>query len=133
VGNVLASRAAPGEPWPIADTAAAPLHALGDETLITIPAAAKLLPPRGAAKGVNPSTPWRWCRKGVRVAGGGRLKLESVQIGAVTYTSRDALRRFLDRLAAARAGDVESAATRSDAARERAAAASGRRLEAAGI
>ena len=105
---------------------------LSGERRLTLPAAARTLPSRGNGS-TNPSTIWRWCRKGIRVPGGGRVRLECMQQGGTTFTSREALQRFFDRLQAARLGEVESISARTDRQRERAARASGQRLEAIGI
>lgn len=58
---------------------------IASETLLTIPEAAREIPP----KGVDVATVWRWVLRGTR----GR-KLESVLIGGRRYTSREALARF---------------------------------------
>lgn len=42
---------------------------------------------------VAPATAWRWALRGV-----GGVKLESIKIGGTRYTSREACRRFLERL-----------------------------------
>lgn len=57
------------------------------EKLITIPAAARSVPPAG----VHVATVWRWALYGLR---DGR-KLETLRVGGRTYTSAEALERFL--------------------------------------
>lgn len=49
----------------------------------------------------HPSTIWRACRKGVRAANGARIHLEHARFGRRVYTSREAIERFGQRLAAA--------------------------------
>ena len=56
-----------------------------NESLLSLKAASKLLPG-------NPhvATLWRWAQKGCRGA-----KLETVLVGGIRYTSREALDRFI--------------------------------------
>ena len=63
------------------------------EELISLPAAAKLLPRRRAAKRVHTSTIYRWTVNGLR-----GIVLESLQIGGTRCTTREALQRFFERL-----------------------------------
>jgi hypothetical protein len=51
-------------------------------------------------KRVHPSTAWRWAKSGCRAIDGTRVLLESIRIGATTYTSVEALERFAARLSA---------------------------------
>jgi hypothetical protein len=44
---------------------------------------------------MSPVTLWRWIRRGVAVPGVGRVKLEAIKVGTVTYSSVEALDRFL--------------------------------------
>jgi hypothetical protein len=83
---------------------------------------------------------WRWCRKGLKTAGGGRVRLEHVRIGGRIYTSRQAMERFFAAVAAAdleyfRDDDATFAheVEPSSAQREREIAAADKRLASAGI
>lgn len=44
---------------------------------------------------------WRWCRKGIKTSGGGRVRLEHVRIGGRIYTTGPAMERFFAAVAAA--------------------------------
>lgn len=59
------------------------------ETLVTAAEATKIFPTRP-----SPATVWRWMTRGTR-----GLHLESVVVGGQRYTSREAIARFLERLA----------------------------------
>jgi hypothetical protein len=56
---------------------------------------ARLLPPGRSGKPVAPATLWRWWKDGVRVPGGGRVRLEACRLGCRLITSKPALERFL--------------------------------------
>ena len=88
------------------------------EQLVTLTAAAKLLPDRPSA-----TTMWRWTTKGVR----GRV-LETVALGGKVYTSVEALQRF-----AVHGGTPEQSTTRTPAARQRDIERAERELAEAGI
>ena len=62
---------------------------LNDEHLITLGEAAKLAPGRPHTSAI-----WRWCRKGVKAAGGRRIFLEHSRFGRRVFTTREALERF---------------------------------------
>ncbi|HKQ48608.1 MAG TPA: DUF1580 domain-containing protein [Phycisphaerae bacterium] len=66
-----------------------------NETLLSLTEATKVLPP---VNGKRPAiaTLWRWCRKGL-----GGVQLEYVRVGRNIATSREALNRFVNALAAA--------------------------------
>lgn len=64
---------------------------LANETKLTLTQAAKETPGRP-----NPSTVWRWCRKGHQ-----GVKLEYIRFGRKIFTSREALERFAGMVAAA--------------------------------
>jgi transposase len=49
--------------------------------------------PRRAGRKVHISTVYRWTQRGVR-----GIQLESVRVGGSTYTSREAMQRFAERL-----------------------------------
>lgn len=63
------------------------------EELLSLPAAAKLLPRRRGGKKVHTATLYRWTVAGLRGA-----VLESLQIGGTRCTSREALQRFFEQL-----------------------------------
>ena len=66
------------------------------EGLLSIPAAARSLPKRPNGKHLHPSTLWRWIRRGIR-----GVRLETVKLGGLTYTSKEALQRFTEGLSGA--------------------------------
>ena len=67
------------------------------ETLLTLSEAAKALPSRGGSrKGVHAITLWRWSKRGIR-----GVRLETLLVGGVRCTSREALARFFERTTAA--------------------------------
>ena len=68
---------------------------IGEETLIPLREAPKHLPPRPNGKRIHISACYRWIGRGVR-----GVRLESIKIGGTTYTSKEALQRFGDRLTA---------------------------------
>jgi len=86
-----------------------------DDELLSLPAAAKLLPGRPHA-----ATLYRWTRRGVR-----GVRLETVLIAGRRYTSREALDRFI---ATTSAADGEPAPTRTTRQRDRASRAAERDL-----
>src|SRR4029453_17839778 len=45
---------------------------------------------------VSPATVYRWCRRGVRA-----IRRETIVIGTTTYTSKEALKRFIAKTSAA--------------------------------
>jgi hypothetical protein len=65
------------------------------ESLLSLTEATKALP-RVNGKRPSISTLWRWCRRGLR-----GVRLEYVRVGRGIATSRDALNRFFNALAAA--------------------------------
>lgn len=68
--------------------------ALMDETILTLGQACRLLPANDG-KRVHLSTLWRWCRIGVN-----GVRLEYLRVGRRIVTSKQALERFMTRLAA---------------------------------
>ena len=84
------------------------------EHLLTLSAAARELPgPSG--RGVHVATLWRWAHRGVR-----GIRLESVMIGGIRYTSREALERFVAATTAAADGSRPAPQTRTSRQRQRA-------------
>lgn len=84
-----------------------------NETLISIREAPRHLPRRQTGKRVHISAVYRWLKRGVR-----GVCLESVSIGGTTYTSKEALQRFADRLSNPGRGPT-SATTSTTATRKR--------------
>ena len=108
---------------------------LKDECKVTLAQAAARCPTRPHIASV-----WRWCRKGVKSAAGGYVRLEHVRIGGRIYTSSEALERFFAAVAAADLeyfrddeATIAHEAEPSPVQREREIAAADRRLAAAGI
>jgi hypothetical protein len=66
---------------------------LSCETLLTLSQAARLRPPSRGGRPTHPSTLYRWISRGLR-----GHKLEGIRLGGTTYTSREALQRFGERL-----------------------------------
>jgi hypothetical protein len=62
-------------------------------------AAARNLPGHRKGTSCNPSTLWRWGRKGVKRPDGVIVYLELARLGSKWVTSLEALQRFSDRLA----------------------------------
>lgn len=67
---------------------------IASEPLLTLDQAAARFPSHGKAGVVCRTTLSRWVNHGVEVAGGRRVKLESVRVGNRVYTSVAALERF---------------------------------------
>ena len=97
---------------------------LTTESMIGLAEAAKLVPPARRGKRCHLSTLLRWITAGVRAPDGSRVRLEAVRLGGRWLTSREALRRFAERLTPnldQAQGPAPAAKTpRSPAARERA-------------
>jgi hypothetical protein len=64
------------------------------EKLRSFAEAAGRLPALRAGKSVNPSTVWRWTKRGVRARNGLRVRLECLKVGGTCCTSDEALLRF---------------------------------------
>jgi len=71
---------------------------LASESVLTLSAAAREVPSL-SGRGVHVSTVWRWALRGCR-----GVRLETLMVGGVRYTSREALQRFAERLTAAADG-----------------------------
>jgi len=99
---------------------------VANEQVIPLAAGAREVPNRDSGRGVNVSTIWRWALKGSR-----GVKLETVFVGGIRMTSREALQRFYQRVTAA--ADGEPAPVYTDKQRERAIQQAKATLEAAGI
>lgn len=98
---------------------------LSNEKLITLSQAAKMLPHRPAA-----STIWRWMTRGSR-----GVRLETMSIGGMNFTSVEALERFIAGTTAARDRklNTNAQAPRTPASRRRSHDRAMAALEAAGI
>ena len=59
------------------------------DEFITLSEAARLVPGRPTACAV-----WRWCRVGVKIKNGDRIKLHHVRFGGRLFTTEAALRQF---------------------------------------
>ena len=95
------------------------------EQLLTLSAAARGLPgPSG--RGLHTSTIWRWSQRGVK-----GVRLETVLVGGVRYTSREALDRFV--AATTAAADGTSSPIRTSRQRERSIAAAEKELAGGGL
>jgi len=77
------------------------------EHMLTIAEAARELPGRP-----HISTLWRWVQRGCR-----GVRLETVLIGGIRYTSRESLQRMVEATTAAAAGETPKAQTRPQRAR----------------
>lgn len=95
------------------------------EQLLTLSAAARAIPGR-SGQGVHAATTWRWVRRGVR-----GIRLETVLIGGIRYTSREALERFFAAITAIANG--ETPPIRTPTQRQRQIEAAERELSRAGI
>ena len=76
---------------------------LTEELLSMKDAAALLQKRRGGAK-VSLTSLWRWSTRGAK-----GVRLETVRVGSSVYTTRDALRRFIEARTAAAGGPVPQA------------------------
>lgn len=74
---------------------------IASEDILTPTQACEWLPRRRAGKKTSLSTICRWINAGV--AG---VRLETIHLGGVRCTSKQALQRFFDAVSAARAGDA---------------------------
>lgn len=63
------------------------------ENLVPLRDVPRCLPPRPNGKRLHISAVYRWTLRGVR-----GVRLETVKIGGTTYTSREAIQRFSERL-----------------------------------
>lgn len=96
------------------------------ESLMTLSKAAKTLPNGRAGKPVHVATMHRWCSP----TGAGGVRLETVKIGGVRFTSREALARFISRCSG---DDIPAPKPVTTKAQKKRIAAAERELERAGI
>ena len=68
------------------------------EKVVTLKQATRLLPRSTRDNHLHVSTLYRWAIGGVRSKDGMNVRLETVKIGGIAYTSQEALQRFFDRL-----------------------------------
>jgi hypothetical protein len=98
------------------------------EDLLPLAMAAREVPNRHGSRGIHVATLWRWACRGVR-----GVRLETVLIGGIRQTSRQALQRFIERTTAAANGEAVPPAPTSSASRREAIEAAERELAAEGI
>lgn len=98
-----------------------------DETVLSFSELAR--GSRGPAGRVNPSTVFRWAKKGVTAPDGTQVRLESIRIGGRLFTSREAYGRFLGNLATADEGDDTTPLTRTPSERRKASEKAAKELE----
>jgi len=101
------------------------------ETLVSLGDAAKNLLPHRNGKSVHIASLYRWISEGRRARSGRRVRLEAVRVGAVSYTSPEALARFIGRLSETEVDDAPTPSTPRE--RRHAVAAADRALDHAGI
>src|SRR5262245_39852687 len=87
------------------------------ETMLTLGQAARETPNRQGRRGIDARTIWRWAKRGIH-----GVLLETLRIGGVRYTSREALQRFFAASTAAADRTAIPARTPRQRAREVAAA-----------
>ena len=63
------------------------------ENLIALRDVPRCLPPRSNGKRLHISAVYRWSLRGIR-----GVRLETVKVGGTTYTSREAIQRFSERM-----------------------------------
>jgi hypothetical protein len=106
---------------------------LKHETTITLAQAAARLPPNRLHRPVTASCVLRWVLSGVKVPGGGRMKLEAVRLGGRWLTSVEALERFAARQTPGLDAATNGAPPRPPASRQRASERAEKELAKIGI
>jgi hypothetical protein len=106
---------------------------LTNETPITLAQTAARLPPNRLDRPVTASCVLRWVLSGVRVPGGGRIRLEAVRLGGRWLTSVEALERFAERQTPGLDAPKNGAPPRPPASRRRASERAERELGRIGI
>ncbi len=109
-------------------------HDLTRETLLSLAQAARRFPSSRQGKPVSPSCVWRWYRHGVKVPGGGVVRLECVRVAGRWLTSIEAISRFVARQTTpAEAEATPTPTPRTPTARRRASERAARELNKIGI
>src|SRR5262245_25487625 len=106
-----------------------------NETLISLAAAARMIPPHRGSR-TAPSTVFRWLTRGVRLPGGQILRLEGLRLADRWLTTCEAVQRFLVAQHEAHglhASNPGPTPPRTPAQRQRAAERAAARLEDLGI
>jgi hypothetical protein len=101
------------------------------ETPLSLPAAARIIPPGRRGRPVSPSCLVRWILDGVKTPGG-VVRLEAIRLGGRWITSVEALHRFADRQTPS-FDDRQAPPSRSAVKRQRAAEQAGEVLDRIGI
>lgn len=96
------------------------------EQPVPLAVVAREVPNREGRRGINISTLWRWIQRGIK-----GQRLESVMVGGIRMTSREALQRFFTATTAAADGNKPT--VRTNAQRQRAIDEAEAELSAAGI
>jgi hypothetical protein len=102
------------------------------EPLISLAAAAKLIPPARTGRRTHLSTLIRWITTGAKAPDGVRVRLEGYRMGSRWMTSAAALTRFMEALTP-RLNAEPAPAPRSPAGRRRESERAAKELERAGI
>jgi Protein of unknown function (DUF1580) len=104
------------------------------EKLLSLSAAALLIPPARTGKKTHQSTLLRWILQGSKGPNGERVRLKGRRIGGRWMVSREAIQRFMDRLTPNfDDGNGKPALPRTPTQRKRAHARAAKQLEKAGI
>src|SRR5438477_12344262 len=69
------------------------------DTMLTLAQAAREVPNRSGGRGVDVATVWRWTSRGIH-----DQRLETLLVGGIRFTSREALQRFFWAVTAAADG-----------------------------
>lgn len=105
----------------------------GREELLPLSKAARLLPAVRGSKPPNPSTIFRWTTAGLKSVSGAKVKLETCFVGKTRFTSREALKRFFDRINDTEFRPLPESADREREVLEKQAAGAMQRMRAAGL
>jgi hypothetical protein len=71
---------------------------IANEKVIPLSRVGDYCPSSRVGKKLHSSTALRWAKAGCRADDGSRVTLETIRAGSTTYTSVEAIQRFLDRL-----------------------------------
>jgi hypothetical protein len=103
------------------------------EALLSLPQAARLIPPGRSGKKTHVSTLLRWLSRGAPGPDGDHVRLEAIRVGQRWMTTRESLQRFFERLTPVDQDVEPLAPPRTATQREKAVDRASRRLEKAGI